>query len=546
MKLKLGVHGNRSARGVLLGASALVGVASLFVACSASEGTSDGGDAGYDGSGTGGASTGVDGLDPGSDGGLDGIDGFGGTPLPEEEEDNSSYKAPVVAGRFLWSANPESGRVALIDGSTLGVRILSAGLFPTYLAAVPTDEEDEPSALVLNVGSSDASWFHFVDGELIEDRVTTHTGANRIVVSKSGRFAIVYSVAEVGRTLDPTEGLQEITVLHLGGESPEVTRLSVGYRPSRVLVADGDARALVVSEDGVTVLSLEYDEPVIDDWIELGSSSGRDVSLTEDGKHALVRRAGDDSVEVIPVDAPQSAELLDFSGPVTDLDLSPTGRAVAVIRDRSEIATFRFPDVLDSGDVETATFPGETVGSVALSNDGRRAVLYTNAVASDRVTVVSLEGGPGFLVGRTLSTKSPVGSVTTSPDGAHAVVLGATSGVDSTPAASFAVLSLDDARFPRIVGTKVPVRDVAITNSAALVTSTAGDLHQAHWVRLPGLSVSSVTLASKPISAGALLENNQGFVAQSHRDGRITFFDFVSSEARTLTGFELSAQVVDR
>jgi hypothetical protein len=37
----------------------------------------------------------------------------------------------------------------------------------------------------------------------------------------------------------------------------------------------------------------------------------------------------------------------------------------------------------------------------------------------------------------------------------------------------------------------------------------------------------------------------RAFVAQQHREGRITFIDLISGEARTLTGFELGARVVD-
>src|SRR5690606_30741617 len=93
------------------------------------------------------------------DGDGDGI-GFGGTgmptlpPLPEEVEDDASYRAPVATGRFLWSANPVSGRVALINVVDQKTQILSAGLYPTFLTSIGSEED--PAALVLNVGSSDA------------------------------------------------------------------------------------------------------------------------------------------------------------------------------------------------------------------------------------------------------------------------------------------------------------------------------------------------------------------------------------------------------
>jgi hypothetical protein len=62
----------------------------------------------------------------------------GTTSLPEEVEDEESYRAPVATGRYLWSANPESGRVALIDVVDLSVQVLSAGLFPTARRSLRT------------------------------------------------------------------------------------------------------------------------------------------------------------------------------------------------------------------------------------------------------------------------------------------------------------------------------------------------------------------------------------------------------------------------
>ena len=37
----------------------------------------------------------------------------------------------------------------------------------------------------------------------------------------------------------------------------------------------------------------------------------------------------------------------------------------------------------------------------------------------------------------------------------------------------------------------------------------------------------------------------KGFVAQEHPEGRITFIDLVDGQSREITGFELSAKVVN-
>src|SRR5688572_9083650 len=85
-----------------------------------------------------------------------GIGGGGGTaPLPPEQELETSYRAPVVTGRYVWSANPDSGRIAVIDPETLVVRLAEANFRPTELAALPAEDADR--AVVINSGSDDAT-----------------------------------------------------------------------------------------------------------------------------------------------------------------------------------------------------------------------------------------------------------------------------------------------------------------------------------------------------------------------------------------------------
>ena len=68
-----------------------------------------------------------------------------------------------------------------------------------------------------------------------------------------------------------------------------------------------------------------------------------DVSITPNGKFALVRREG--SAEIGIVDLATSARTtVALTGPVTDLDVADTGdRAVAVVRDTSHAAILSIP-----------------------------------------------------------------------------------------------------------------------------------------------------------------------------------------------------------
>jgi len=52
--------------------------------------------------------------------------GNGAVAVPEQEEENT-FRVPVVTGRLIWAANPVSGRVALVDALTHEVQTLPAG-----------------------------------------------------------------------------------------------------------------------------------------------------------------------------------------------------------------------------------------------------------------------------------------------------------------------------------------------------------------------------------------------------------------------------------
>jgi hypothetical protein len=63
--------------------------------------------------------------------------------------------------------------------------------------------------------------------------------------------------------------------------------------------------------------------------------------------------------------------------------------------------------------------------------------------------------------------------------------------------------------------------------------------------KMPTLEVVPYTLASPPIAVGMAAAASRAYVAQDHPEGRITFLDLVGGQARTITGFELGARVVD-
>lgn len=294
------------------------------------DGSSDG-DSGARAATGGSAGTGAPGSAASSSGGTQ-------QPPPEQEVERA-FQVPVVSGRWVWTANPTSGRVALIDAKTFAIRTTEAGAGPSYLAALPAPSGGS-RALVINTISEDATLLHAgADGEIAAaSTLPVHRGANAWAVTPDGRFAIAWTDGRAASQPDPSEGFQDITVMDLEAEAPSSKRLSVGFRPARVFTADDSRHVYVVTDAGIDVIDLLSDDgPSVEREVELSANPAndtakRDVNLTPDGKLAFVSREGKDYVTVVDLEQGAFKDIA-LPGVVTDLDLSAdASTAVAVIR----------------------------------------------------------------------------------------------------------------------------------------------------------------------------------------------------------------------
>ncbi|MEZ4369422.1 MAG: hypothetical protein R3B07_01295 [Polyangiaceae bacterium] len=518
--------------------------------CGDSGSNDSGGGGGFGGTQTGG---GTGGGNSGTNGGSGGSGGTGGQEPPPEQELESSFKAPVATGRYVWTANPDSGRVALIDALSFEVQVVEAGFQPTYLAAVSKPEDDRDVAIVLNTGSLDATLFSVRKDGIDSYSAKVHRGANAWALSASGRWAVAWSDYRAVTNPDPTDGFQDLTVLDLSTPTPTPTRLSVGFRPTRLFFDGDETHVFVVTEPGISTLELN-DSPSVGllvplDQDQFDTPTGRDVTVTPDGGHAFVRREGSPQVEIIDLTDGSRSSLV-LSAPVTDLDLTPDGsRGVAVVRANSEVVLFDVAEVLaDSTQFTVVPITGATVGSVSLPSDARRALLYSNAVGSDRVVILNLEPGEHFLEQRAVALKAPVLAVFPTEDAAHAVSL-MTRPSGSNKAGAFGVIPVDTPLAPKIVGTDAAPQQVAVspdgTRAVVTVRDDATKIFGAYLARMPSLQVDYQPLSSPPLAVGVVPAADRAFIAQSHPEGRITFIDFTDGSSRTLTGFELGAKVVD-
>lgn len=488
----------------------------------------------------------------GTPGGNLGNGGEGGAPLPPEEELESNYSAPVATGKYVWIANPTSGRVAYIDATTLEVHVVEAGNAPTHVAAIPDPDADV--AIVLNVLSSDATVLRAQGTELTAESLPVPSSGNSWTVAKDGRWAVAWTDARRIEKADPIDGFQDLTVLDLKTGAMKSTALTVGYRPVAVAFDDAESRAFAITQDGISVISLTGGNPMVVKNIKLADKptadpNTRDVAITPDGAYALVRRDGQSLINVFSLADGTRTDVAVASSP-TDLDLSPDGKvAVAVLRDTSEVNLLPIPGIVsDPLSFTTIGIPNVLVGSASLAPKSPLALLYTNAVPNPVLTVVDTSVAmpdPHFI-----QLWAPIKAVFPTEDAAHAIVLHETGGdVGSQYPAAMSVVPIANDLPAKLMGLDAPATSVAISPSGQNALIATGDDTHAQYrlyvASMPSLEVKKYELASQPIAAGIVAGAQRGFVAQKHPDGRITFVDFTTGALRTLTGFELASQVID-
>jgi hypothetical protein len=500
-----------------------------------------------------GSGSGGSGFGPGGSGTTQGPTGGGGsgTGGAPEQHVESSYGAPVATGKYVWIANPQSGRVAYIDAATLQIRLVDAGNGPTFVAAVPDPVDDV--AIVLNVLSMDATLLRASAAGLTAASVPLHAPGNAWSVSRDGRWAVAWTDARRVTNPDPIEGYQDLTVIDLQEGAPASYGLSVGYRPVAVAFDAAARRAFAVTQDGIGVISLAGGAPAVVENIALASTAAEAaattaVAISPDGAYALVRRDGIGSASVLSL-ADGARTDVTLPGVPTDVAIRADGAlGVVVVRETSQAALLPLPGIVAApASFTTVTFD-TTVGSAAMAPQSPVGLFYTSGKPSPVLSVADTSAAPP--APRDILLRAAVLGVFPTPDAAHAVVLHdalSEEGSRFPAAVSLVPIALDLP--PKIVGLDAPVVSIAVSPAGDHALVAAGDdqtgVYQLVLGSMPSLEVTKLALSSLPIAAGIVVGAGQGYVAQKHPDGRITFVELSSGQARTLTGFELATQVVD-
>src|SRR5690606_32540596 len=139
-----------------------------------------------------------------------------------------SFDAPRAGKTSVYVPNPTTNRVAVVNAQTYAIESLVSGLAPKYLATVP----GEDVALVLNVGTQDASLLRTVDGRTSATRIAVNHEANAVAVAPTGKHAVAYFDS---RNQDSfASSFQDVTVVNLQEEQETSRGVSVGFRPREV------------------------------------------------------------------------------------------------------------------------------------------------------------------------------------------------------------------------------------------------------------------------------------------------------------------------
>jgi DNA-binding beta-propeller fold protein YncE len=490
--------------------------------------------------------------------------GDGGMPLPPEVE--YDFGAPISSERYVYVAMTAQDSLARIDGKTLAVTSTQVGEEPRDVATIPGSD----GAVVLDSHNGTATIVR-PTGDTNSVRVlATLQRLNRIDIDPSGRFAVIWFDLKKALSLGGFSGIgsfQDVTVVALTPGAEKAVNLTVGFRPREVQFDAAGNRAYVITQDGVSVIDLPYateHQPSIVPPIAvadpLAPPDDVEVDIVSTGEYAAVRQANVAALRIVNVGSnPGQSWTLALPSPASDIDLAPDGaRLYAVLREANKLAVIDVPgDAQTPSGLETVDLSNATLGSLTLSRDGTRGLLFTNATADERITLVKLDQ-PGYPT-TTWPLKKSVRAVGISPTGDSALLINAKVFGDPATAENF------DEFVDRSYG--YTLLDLATGFGKLQITPVdPGAFHYAPdgskiYVALDGGDAATATralqvvttqtgvvitkpLGSPPDAVGILPGAAQAFVAQRHPLGRVSFLDLASDAVRTVTGFDLNSNVV--
>ena len=491
-----------------------------------------------------------------------------GTDAPPPPEHEYEFSAPISSDRYIYVAMTDQDELARIDGQNLTVVATPVGKSPRLVSAIPNSD----GAVVLDSINGTAAIVRPNGAHDLVKILPTLRNLNRLDVDPSGRYAVIWfdltkQIQQGG--IGGVGSFQDVTVIALAPGLERAVDLTVGFRPREVQFDATGSRAYVITQDGVSVIDLGYATthgPSIVPPIPVSNPAfppeSVEVQIVSTGTYAAVRQLGETSLHVVDVGGLELGRqwTIPLAGAATDLDLAPNGgRVYAVQREVKKLSIIDIPgDANNPAGVETIDLTGAAIGSLVLSKDGNRGLLFTNASIDERITMVRFDqAGYPFV---TWPLKKAIRAVGISPSGTSAIVINSKTFGDPTTATtvdeyidrSYGYTLLDLATgFAKLQITPVDPGSFvyAPDGTKAYVSLDGGNSPTAvralQVVTVQNGVVITKQLGSPPAAIGILPGANMAFSSQRHPLGRVSFVHLITDAVRTVTGFDLNSNIVN-
>jgi len=469
------------------------------------------------------------------------------TGPPEDENDFVSVP-PAPGDIYVFIVNPNRDSVSKVNVETRQITTIEVGDEPSMVLVTP----DYTRAAVFNDGEDSVSVVDVQTDEVAT--VAVREDFNYMTMSPSGSQAVCFlntALLDGSENFNGVLSYTEVSIVDLDGLVSH--DFSVGFNPKQVKFADDGDRAVIISDEFITVVDLTLSPPE-PQLIDLEADPfdppvAAEVEVEPSGEFAFIRYHSEDALQVVDLDTGDLAWLYAGTDP-TDMDLSPDGSEIVVVsRTSRELRTFlasdpeETPVILDLPDTET-------IGSVSMAPVGEGAVLYTTAELTDRITM--WDRATDELTIKRL--EKPVDQMVMSPDGESMLAIHTLADApDENDIYSdhyvMTIITID-------AGTFVPNAVLLEDELMSLANFDAGDkavfmMDQNRYVGVIDYDtrlVDDVLVPSYPVHVGVMPEEEGlpapvGWVSQDHPLGRISFIEPDDLAIQTVTGFELNSGI---
>ncbi len=498
------------------------------------------------------------------DTGTGGGNGSGGGRDETGDPTVLELSRPAVTRDFVVVANKNQGALTKIQssGSLSKVTSVEIGGRPTEVFAVGDTNRivafgrGEGSFAVVDLGAA---------GETdTVRRLPVLDNCNQITVSPDGLHAVLWydnAAARVGETMGP---LSEVALLDLSAASAAPVTIGVGVNVRQVSFAADGSRAVVVSDDGASVLEIADITsnrsippiPLSDDGVTGQLGADRDVFVTEAADFAVVRRAGIDGLGIVNLET-GDVRTVATGERLTDIELLGPSRELALLSPSRSAVGFVGLEAagLGSGEgsgdgVDWVALPAGTAGFLVPSADGARVFATGGDVGDNLLASISVDTHAVASFNLRKNTRSLLNS----SNGRYLLVVhGRAAGrpVAGEPeeelvAKSSAVSVVDlEQGTAKLILLPADPGAVALNRDESQVLFTVSDeslgVRSARWIAFDSFAVQSVDFTRQPTDVGALPGSDWMFVTQSHPQGRISFLNLSTGAMREVTGFSLNA-----